>query len=144
MSKAKDLTKEAPTSARVRTGGYATLARMADKGRAEIAGTNGDYNFDCPLDKHLLEFAGVTGADVRKQLEAGASDEELAKWMDANGTPKTDAEKTAWSDEAEASNPYHNPDKKEWFAGACKEAGLDPASTTLFDYLEADDKSSFA
>lgn len=144
MSKAKDLTKEAPTSPRVRTGGYATLARMADKGRAEIAGTDGDYNFDCPLDKHLFEFTGVTGEDVRKQLEAGASDEELAKWIDANGSKKTDAEKAAWSAEAEASNPYHNPDKKEWFTGACKAVGLDPTSSTLFDLLEADDKASFA
>ena len=136
MSNAKDLTKQAPASPRVRTGGYATLARMADKGRADIAGTAGDYNFDCPLDKHLLDFKSVTGAEVRKQLENGASDEVLAKWLDANGTPRTEAEKTAFNEESEASSPYGNPDKKEWFTGACEKVGLDPASATkVWDLL---------
>ena len=52
MTTAKDLSKVAPTSPRVRTGGYAILARMADKGRADIAGTVGEYHFNCPLDNY--------------------------------------------------------------------------------------------
>ncbi len=143
MNQAKDLSKEAPTSPRVRTSGYAALARLADKGRADIAGTIGDYNFDCPLDRVLFEFAGVSGADVRKQLENGASNEELVVWMDDNGNRKTEAEKNAWSDELEASSPYNDPEKKEWFIGACKDTGLDPTTATLFDLLEADDKASY-
>lgn len=144
MNDAKDLSKEAPTSPRVRTGGYAILARMADKGRADIAGTIGEFHFDCPLDNMLFDFKGVKGADVRKQLESGATNEEIAAWMDKNGTPKTDGEKKAWGDETEAYSPYTNPEKKEWFEGVCKEAGCDPATSTLFDFLEADDKTSFA
>jgi hypothetical protein len=144
MSTAKDLTKEAPTSPRVRTGGYAILARMADKGRATIAGTQGEFHFDCPLDNYLFGFKGVQGADVKKLLEDGASNEEIAAWLDANGTPKTEEEKTAWSDSVEAARPYDNPEKKEWFIGACKEAGCDPATSTLFDYLETDDKTTYA
>ena len=31
-------------------------------------------------------------------------------------------------------------EKKDWFIGVCAEAGIDPATSTLFDYLEADDK----
>src|SRR6187401_3125623 len=42
-TKAKDLTREAPRSPRVRTNGYALLARMADKGRATINNTAGEY-----------------------------------------------------------------------------------------------------
>ncbi|GAA5124850.1 DUF5069 domain-containing protein [Luteolibacter yonseiensis] len=144
MSTAKDLTKEAPTSPRVRTAGYAILARMADKGRATLAGTVGEFHFDCPLDNFLFGFKGVQGSDVKKLLEDGASNEEIAAWLDANGTPKTEEEKTAWSDSAEAARPYDNPEKKEWFIGVCKEAGVDPATSTLFDYLEADDKASYA
>jgi len=141
---AKDLSKEAPTSPRVRTGGYAILARMADKGRADIAGTVGDYHFDCPLDNYLFGFKGVAGADVRKLLENGASNEEVAAWLDANGIPKTEDEVAQWSDSVEAARPYDDEDKKEWFIGVCTEAGIDPATSTLFDYLEADDKVSFA
>ncbi len=141
---AKDLTKEAPTSPRVRTGGYAILARALDKGRADIAGTVGGYHFDCPLDNYLFGFKEVAGADVRKLLEDGASNEEVATWLDANGKAKTPEEVSAWSDSVEAARPYDHEDKKEWFIGVCAEAGVDPATSTLFDYLEADDKVSFA
>lgn len=137
---AKDLTKQAPASPRTRIGGYAILARTIDKGRAVIAGTVGEYNFDCPLDKDLFSFKGITGADLKKQLENGASNEEVATWLNQNGTPKTPEEISAWSDEVEASSLYNDPAKKDWFTSACKELGLDPATTSLFDFLEADDK----
>lgn len=143
MSNAKDLSKEAPTSPRVRIGGYAILSRMADKGRADIAGTLGEFHFDCPLDNILFGFKGVRGEDVRKELKNGASDTEIAAWLDANGTPKTEDEKNAWSDEIEAYHPYENPEKKDWFVGVCAEVGIDPKSSTLFDYLETDDRMSY-
>jgi Domain of unknown function (DUF5069) len=144
MSTAKDLTKEAPTSPRVRTGGYAILSRMTDKGRADIVGTTGDYHFNCPLDNYLFDFKGVDGADVRKVLENGGSDAVVAAWLDSHGDPKTDEEKKAWSDSVEAARPYDDPEKKDWFIEVCGEAGCDPATSTLFDYLEADDKTTFA
>ena len=144
MTTPKDLIKEAPTSPRVRIGGYAILARALDKGRAELAGTAGGYHFDCPLDNYLFGFKGVKGEDVRKLLESGASNEEVADWLDENGEPKSEDEKKTWSDSVESARPYDNPDKKDWFIGVCAEAGCDPASSTLFDYLETDDKSSFA
>ncbi len=141
---AKDLTKEAPSSPRIRVGGYVILARALDKGRAAIAGTSGEYHFDCPLDQFLFGFKGVTGTEISTLLEAGNSDEEVASWIDAHGTPKTEEEKVAWSDGVEASRPFDHPDKKDWFVGVCAEAGIDPAASTLFDYLEADDQLSFA
>jgi hypothetical protein len=144
MIQAKDLTKEAPASPRTRIGGYALLARMTDKGRAQLAGNIGEYHYDCPLDNYLLGFKGVSAADITKLLEAGASDEEIAAWLDANGTPKSPAEITAWSDGVEAARPYDNSEQKEWFIGVCATAGVDPASSTLFDFLEADDRLSFA
>jgi hypothetical protein len=143
MNTAKDLSKEAPASPRIRTGGYAILARALDKGRSDLAGTVGGYHFDCPLDNYLFGFKGVKGDDVKKLLEAGHSNEEIAAWIDANGEPKTEEEKAAWSDGVEGARPYDMEDKKEWFIGVCKEAGVDPATSTLFDYLEADDKVSF-
>ena len=144
MSTAKDLTKQAPTSPRVRTGGYAILSRMADKGRADLAGTIGDFHFDCPLDNMLFNFKGVKGADVREVITSGSSDAAIAEWLDSHGDSKTEEEKNAWSDGVEAARPYDNPEKKDWFIGVCAEAGCDPATSTLFDFLEADDKTSFA
>ena len=144
MTTPKDLTKEAPTSPRVRIGGYAILARALDKGRADLVGIVGAYHFDCPLDNYLFGFKGVKGEDVRKLLVAGSSNEEVADWLDENGELKSEEEKKAWSDGVEAARPYDAPDKRDWFVGVCAEAGCDPATSTLFDYLETDDKTSFA
>jgi hypothetical protein len=140
---AKNLTQEAPRSPRVRTKGYALLARMADKGRAALNDTAGEYHFDCPLDNILFDFAGVKGADVKQQLASAATDEQIADWIDSHGKSKTEAEKKAWSDSLEAHSPSTNLEKKDWFAGECAKVGLKPESSTLFDYLEADDAASF-
>jgi hypothetical protein len=143
MNKAKDLTKEAPRSPRVRIAGYAILARMADKGRATINDTAGDYHFDCPLDNMLFGFKGVKGSEVKPLLESGADDEKIAKWLNMHGTPKTVSEVKQWSDSVEALRPYEDPDKREWFSGECRRLGLNPQSTTLFEMLEQDDRESF-
>ena len=42
MSNTTDLTQRPPRSTRCRLGGYALLPRMLDKGRATIAGKNGE------------------------------------------------------------------------------------------------------
>jgi len=144
MNLTKDLTKEPPRSPRIRLGGYVILARTTDKCRAFLAGNIGEYHFDCPLDNMLFGFKGVTGADFKAKVESGATDADLAAWIDSNGIPKTPAEIKEWSDGMEATNPYNNPERREWFAEQTKALGLDPAKTTLFDWLEADDKASFA
>ena len=51
-----DLTQRPPRSPRTRLGGFAILPRMLDKGRAIIAGTNGEYKYACPLDQRFLDF----------------------------------------------------------------------------------------
>jgi len=39
--------------------------------------------------------------------------------------------------------PTTIPEKREWFTEQVKPLELDPAKTTLFDWLEADDKASY-
>ena len=137
---AKDLTKEAPASPAERVGGYVILARLADKARAEFLGGNlGEYHTDCPLDHMLLDWKGVPYADVKKEIVNGADDHALAAYLDAHGKKMSPDEVKAWSDAMDRMNPYDNPEKKEWYAGEVKKAGLDPATTPLFKWLEATD-----
>ena len=146
MSKiqAKDLSKVAPRSAYEKLGGFAILARAIDKGRATLAGTNADYNFDCPVDNMLLNFKGIKGSDLKAYLAAGHTDEEVVEWFKANGLKKTDEEVKAWSDAFKTDFSYStDPNKSGWFIGECNRLGLDPKTTTLFDYLDFDDKVSF-
>lgn len=140
----KDLTKEAATSPRHRTGGYAILSRMADKARADIAGQIGNYHTDCPLDHMLLDWKGVEYAGVRKALEGGATDDEIAAYLDTHGTPRAPEEIHAWSDAVDRATIHGDPEKGGWFDGECQKLGLDPAKTTTFEWLEADDRASYA
>lgn len=143
MISAKDLTKEPPRSLCHRVGGYAVLARMADKGRATINGTPGEYHFDCPLDNMLFSFKDVKAEDVKNLLASGATDEQIAGWLNKNGSPKTADEIKTWSDSVEAIKPYENPEQREWFSSECARLGLDPVKSRLCDYLDTDDKVSF-
>lgn len=144
MKTSKDLTKEAPRSAHDRLGGYVILARTIDKARAALAGKVGEYHFDCPLDRTLFSFKGVDGQELLQQVKNGKNDALLVEWMDLSGVPKTPEEITQWSDAVEGAKPYEDPQRREWFAEQCGPLHLDPAQTTLFDWLDADDQASFA
>ncbi len=138
----KNLKKEAPRSPRIRVGGYAILGRTIDKCRALVAGNIGEYHFDCPLDTMLFGFKGVKGHDFKAQIEQGASDQEIAEWLNRNGEKKTAEEIKRWADEAEISSLYNHPEKREFFSEEVTKLGLDPAKTTTFEWLEIDDRLS--
>src|SRR6201999_516170 len=69
-----DLTQRPPRSFRVRLGNYVALARMLDKGRATLAGKNGDYIYSSPTDQHLVEFLGFDPDALLKELATGKAD----------------------------------------------------------------------
>ena len=142
-SNAKDLTKEAPASPSSRVGGYVILARLADKARASFLGGNlGDYHTACPLDLYLLDWKGIAYDEIKREIVNGADDPALAAYLDIHGLPKTREEVEAWSDAMEAASMYSDPQKGATFAKRVSKLGLDPATTTTFQWLEADDKAN--
>jgi hypothetical protein len=143
MTTTKNLAQEAPRSPRTKLGDYALAARMADKGRATLQDVNGEYHFACPLDQMLFSFKGVEADEVKALLASGATDEQLVEWLNSHGIKKNAEEIRAWGEGVEGYLPYNDPERKEWFGGECERLGLKPESTTLFDYLEADDAVSF-
>jgi hypothetical protein len=86
----------------------------------------------------------VKGDDFKAQIENGASDQEMVEWLNRNGQKKTPDEIKRWGDEVTATRPYDDPERREWFVEQVKPLGLDPAKTTLFDWLEKDDKACHA
>ena len=143
LSLAKNLTHEPPRNPDERWGGFVILMRAVDKGRAFLNGTPGEYNFNCPGDQMLFNFKGVKGAELLKRLSAGANDEEVLEWMLSQGRHKTPEEIKAWSDQMEAFSFYFVPEQRGWFVTECNRLGLDPINTTLFEYLEVDDRKRF-
>jgi len=139
-----DLTLHPPRSARVRLGGYVILPRMLDKGRAVLAGTNGDYKFNCPLDKRFTDFAGIDGEALREQLAAGKGDGEILEWVKANAANQpSDASIAAWSALQEQRGPG-DVESRAFFNQLHTEAA--PHRTDIanwFDLLDLDDYVSY-
>ena len=137
-----DLTKFPPRSPRVRLGGYAILPRMLDKGRATLAGKQGEYHFGCPLDYDFLDFVGLTHEEVKPHL--AKSDTEILEWINANAKFKRTApEIAAWSLWQEQSPP-DNPKSRDYFNELHKKGA--PNRTDIFgwfDVLDMDDYVSF-
>jgi len=117
---------------------------MLDKGRAAINGTNGEYNYDCPMDKRFTEFAGVSGAALKKELAKGKGDGEILEWIKANQKFKrTDAEIMAWCAQQEI-RPPGDVEAREFFHGV--HAKLAPKREDIyswFDLLDLDDYVSY-
>ena len=141
---APDLTQRPPRSPRVRLGGYAILPRCLDKGRALLAGKNGEYNYDCPLDQRVLEFAGIKGDALKKQLALGKSDSEILAWIGANSTTKPQPWQIAqWSAFAEQRGA-NDVETREFFTGLLAKLSKDREDILgWFDLLDLDDYVSF-
>lgn len=94
---ALDLTNDVPRSPRVTLGGFVVAARALDKCRATLAGTNGEYHFDCPLDNFFFDFAGLKGDDFKDFVATGATDEEVAEWIKTNSKELTQEQIVEWN-----------------------------------------------
>ena len=140
---ARDLTKQAPHSPRERIAGFAIASRAVDKCRAGLAGTLGEYHYDCPLDNQLFSFKGINGEQFKAAVQASKNYEEVGTWLQANGTTKTPVEIKTWSDEMEAGSLMKNPEKRAYFIEDCSRLGLNPEMNSTFDWIEADDRESF-
>ncbi len=139
-----DLTQHPPRSARVRLGGYVILPRCLDKGRATIAGKNGEYHFNCPLDQRFLQFAGIDAEALKAQLAAGKGDNEILEWISQNAKHQhSEFEIAAWSDFAERRVPADN-ESREFFNDLLSKAAPKREDVaTWIDLLDLDDYVSF-
>jgi hypothetical protein len=142
---APDLTQHPPRSPRVRLGGYVLLPRMIDKCRAELAGKNGPYHYNCPLDQRLLAFAGVDADAFKAEIAKGKGDGELLTWFQENQkTRRSDWEVAQWSTYRETASPGDN-ESRQFVGNSISEAGLGEREdiSTWFDWLDADDFVSY-
>ena len=145
LTPAPNLTQRPPRSPRVRLGGYVILARILDKGRAELAGTAGEYKYNNPMDRHWFRFTGITPEALMAELGAGKGDGEILEWLTQTAANK----RTPW--EIQQWSAYHNergPDGDvetlEFFTervGGLTKTRKDVK--TWFDYLDLDDHVTF-
>jgi hypothetical protein len=77
--------------------GYVHLARMIDKCRAVLAGTEGEYIYPCPMDERLMEFTGITADQFTAAVKANPSDGAVARWFTQLAKAHPPAELEAWN-----------------------------------------------
>jgi Domain of unknown function (DUF5069) len=139
-----DLTQRAPRSPRVRLGGYVILPRMLDKGRATIAGKNGEYHFACPLDHRFLDYVGIDPEALKKELATGAGDHEILQWIETHAKHKhSESEVAAWSTFAEQRAPADVESRQYFHELHTKVAPKREDVVTWFDMLDVDDYVSY-
>jgi hypothetical protein len=140
-----DLTQRPPRSFRVRLGNYVVLARMLDKGRATLAGKNGEYIYNSPTDQRLVQFLGFDPKALLKKLASGKSDGEMLEWVQAHSkTPRSPWEIEAWSAYMEKRAPDSDAETLAFFAehiGRLSKTRED--IKTFFEFGELDDYVSF-
>ena len=139
-----DLTRQPPRSPRVRLGGYVHLPRIVDKGRATLAGKQGEYKYNCPLDQRFFEFVGIDATALKKHLGAGMSDGEILDWVRNHArNQRTDLEIVAWSEFMEHRVPS-DPESRSFFNELQKKVAPNREDiATWFDLLDVDDYASF-
>jgi len=140
-----DLTQRPPRSFRVRLGNYVVLARMLDKGRATLAGKNGEYIYNSPTDQRLVQFLGFDPKAMLKELAKGKGDGEMLDWVQAHSkTPRAPWEIEAWSAYMDRRAPDSDAETLAFFAehlGRLSKTRED--IKTFFEFGELDDHVSF-
>jgi len=134
-----DLTKQFPRSPNDDLGGYVVLPRVIDKCRALLAGTIGEYKYNCPLDKLLFDFTSIDADEFKEQVAAGKSDEELLEFVRKKSEPHSEAEILCWSFEMRQRGPMLA-DQKAFFEQLRKKyAPKHPWVSTWFGLLDAEE-----
>jgi len=138
-----DLTKEFPRSPHDKMLGIYSLPRVIDKASASNEGKLGEYDYDCPHDKPVLEFLGVDGATFAKKVAELKTDSAIADWIKretafAGKSPQEietfNAGRLAWKP------PAGSPGETFFVQLRDQVAPGRTDITTWFDVLDADEK----
>ena len=131
-----DLRKKFPRSMRVQMEGYVHLARMIDKCRAVLAGTEGEYIYPCPMDERLLEFVGVTSDQFTAAVKIHPTDEKVAAWFRQTAKSQSSTELEEWNQKLLLRGPG-SPESLEKFK-KYRDA-VDPSRTDLTVWSDLQD-----
>ncbi len=131
-----DLRNDFPRSMRFQLAGYAHLARMIDKCRAVLAGTEGEYIYPCPMDDRLLEFAGITSEQFTAAVKANQADEGVITWFEKQANPHQPAELEEWNRNLLARGPS-SPESAARFEQYL--AAIDPSRTDITAWSDLQD-----
>lgn len=89
--------KQVPRSPRALLAGYVLAGRAVDKCRAVLAGMQGEYHSNCPVDQIWLKFTEINYDEFRAFVATGATDEEIERWISEKARKRSRVEIIAWN-----------------------------------------------
>ena len=131
-----DLRTQYPRSMRTTLAGYVHLARMIDKCRAVLAGTEGEYIYPCPMDERLMDFAGITSEQFTTAVKANPTDAGIETWFRQTAKPHQPTEVEAWNRQLLVRGPS-SPESAERFK-RYRDA-VDPSRTDITAWADLQD-----
>jgi hypothetical protein len=139
MIQAPDLLTQFPRSPAELLGGFVILARCIDKCRATIAGANGEYHFNCPLDQQFFGLTKIDAEAFKSFVAQGKSDEEILSWVKQRTAKLTEDEILAWGYDQAHRGP-ESVDQKAYFEGTRRTVAPNkPYISSWFQLLDAEE-----
>ncbi|MBV8152445.1 MAG: DUF5069 domain-containing protein [Candidatus Eremiobacteraeota bacterium] len=136
-----DLTKTYPRSVREKHLGIVQLGRTIDKGKAQAAGTVGEYRYDCPMDKHLFEFLGMDGDELLSAIQKAKSDADIDAYVQPYLKKKSADEIERFNKEWLEHGPAPGGDSEKYFLELRSQVAPDRTDVTAWaDLLDLDEK----
>ncbi|MEA2720830.1 MAG: hypothetical protein QOJ39_2694 [Candidatus Eremiobacteraeota bacterium] len=137
----RDLTSSYPRSVRDKVAGVVQLGRAIDKGIAHANGLNGEYNYDCPMDKGVFGFLGIDGNALLDVIKNAQSESEIEAYVKPYVDKKTPQEIEAFNEEFLSHGPAAGSDGEKYFLGLRNEVAPQRTDVTTWpDLLDLDEK----
>ncbi|HEY0613738.1 MAG TPA: DUF5069 domain-containing protein [Candidatus Elarobacter sp.] len=137
----RDLTTSYPRSVREPYLGVVQLGRAVDKGIALANGLNGEYNYDCPMDKAVLGFLGVDGSALLDVIKNARSEADVEAYLQPFVDKKAPQELAAFNAEFLTHAPQPGTPGAEYFLELRNEVAPDRTDVTQWaDLLDLDEK----
>ncbi|HYZ16639.1 MAG TPA: DUF5069 domain-containing protein [Candidatus Acidoferrum sp.] len=137
----KDLTTSYPRSAKEKLLGVVQLARAIDKGAAFANGTQGEYNYDCPLDRAVFALLDIDGDKLLDVIKNAQSEADVVTYVKPFVEKKSPAEIEAFNKAFLARKPEPGSDSEAYFLELRGQVAPDRTDvTTWADLLDLDEK----
>jgi hypothetical protein len=139
MIEAPDLRKSYPRSPAEVLGGFVILARLIDKCRAVIAGKEGEYKYNCPVDQRFFDFTNIDADEFKKLVAKGKSNDEIVDWVQSKTKALSDSEIAAWCYDSIHRGPSSIDEKTYFEQARRKYAPKHPYISGWFQLLDAEE-----
>ena len=136
-----DLTTKYPRSVRAEVLGLVQLGRAIDKGIATANGTEGEYHYNCPMDKGVFGFLGLDSDKLLDVIKQAQSESEIVAYVKPFVDKKSPAEIKAFNDDFVSHGPAAGSDSEKYFYELRNQVAPDRTDVTTWpDLLDLDEK----